>query len=89
MSSANTTSVPGMASIPLMAARHVMDGRRWIICFLAAEEIKQAAREIGIKEENLTEQVMEDIAYRFNCGVDSALWNHRLILKDSIREAIK
>ena len=66
-----------------------MNGRRWIICFLAAEEIKQVAREMGIQEDNLSEQVMEDIAYRFNCGVDSALWNHRQILKDSIREAMK
>lgn len=66
-----------------------MSGRRWIICFLAAEEIKQVAREMRIKEKELTEQVMEDIAYRFNCGVDSALWNHREILKDSISEAMK
>lgn len=89
MSNANKIVVRGMDNISPTEAVQTMDSRRWIIWFLAAEEVKQAAREMGIQEEDLSEQVMEDIAYRFNCGVDSALWNHRQILKDSIRETMK
>ena len=66
-----------------------MRGRRWIICFLTAEEIEQMAREMGITEEQLTEQVMENIAYRFSKSVDAALWNWRDILKGSIREVLR
>ena len=66
-----------------------MRGRRWLICFITAEEIEQAAYEMAITDEQLTEQAMEEIAHRFSSGVDGALWKWRDILKASIREVLR